>query len=479
VTGTSIGSGAVVAGIAMRGRTRTTRNAALVALLAFLAINPGGAQQVASVERGAARPTLVPLVQRVAPAVVNIAAVGTTKIESPLLQDPFFRRFFGTPPDGSEGIVPTQAAGSGVIIDARNGYVLTNHHVIENADEIAVNLADRRQLSAKLIGSDPETDIALLKIDATELVALEIGDSDSLGVGDYVVAIGNPFGLGQTVTSGIVSALGRAGLGIEGYESFIQTDAAINPGNSGGALIDLDGELVGIATAIASPTGGNVGIGFAVPSNMAKAVMEQLLEYGEVRRGRLGIMIQDLTPALAQALEIGVDRGALVTGVEPDSAAARAGVKAGDVVVALNGAPIADSTELRNRIGLTRADETVKLGIRRDGLPIDVDVRVVAAEPERAATRAPATGNKLDGAELRDLDRSDPRYRSFQGVLVATVRPASAAWRAGLQAGDIIVAVNRRAVTTTDQLTAALRDARVPFAVEVERDGGRVFLVVQ
>jgi len=457
----------------------TARNVALATVLAFLAVGSAGAQPVASFERGAPRPTLVPLVQRVAPAVVNIAVIGTTRIESPLLQDPLFRRFFGLPPDGSEEIVPRQAAGSGVIVDARNGYVLTNHHVIEDADEIIVNLADRRQFSAELVGSDPETDIALLKVDATELTALEIGDSAALGVGDYVVAIGNPFGLGQTVTSGIVSALGRAGLGIEGYESFIQTDAAINPGNSGGALVDLDGELVGIATAIASPSGGNVGIGFAVPSNMAKAVMEQLLEYGEVRRGRLGIMMQDLTPALAEALEIGVDRGALVTGVEPESAAARAGVKAGDIVVALNGSPIESSTELRNRIGLTRAGETVKLSVWRDGRTLDVDVLVAAAEAERPETRAPETGDKLDGAEFRNLDRDDPRYRALQGVLVAAVRPASAAWRAGLQAGDIVISVNRRTVTTVQQLTATLRDTRVPFALEVERGGGRIFLVVQ
>jgi serine protease DegQ len=297
------------------------RHVAIAFVLAFLAAGIAGAQQVASVERGAPTPTLSPLVQRVAPAVVNIAVVSNRRIESPLLRDPFFRRFFGLPED-SERVVPRQSAGSGVIVDARNGYVLTNHHVVENADEIIVNLADRRQLRAELVGSDPETDIALLKIDATGLTAIAIGDSDSLAVGDYVIAIGNPFGLGQTVTLGIVSALGRAGLGIENYESFIQTDAAINPGNSGGALVDLDGMLVGIATAIATPSGGNVGIGFAVPSNMARAVMDQLLEYGEVRRGRLGIMIQDLTPALAEALEIGVDRGVLVTSVEPDSAAA-------------------------------------------------------------------------------------------------------------------------------------------------------------
>jgi serine protease DegQ len=456
-----------------------TRNLAFAVVLAILAADPGGAQEVATATRGADRPTLVPLVQRVAPAVVSIAAAGAASVApNPLLEDPFFRRFFELP-DQPDHTVPTQAAGSGVVVDARNGYVLTNHHVVENADEIAVVLEDRRQLTAKLVGSDPETDVALLKIEATGLSALEFGDSDVLGVGDYVVAIGNPFGLGQTVTSGIVSALGRAGLGIESYESFIQTDAAINPGNSGGALVDLDGKLVGIATAIASPSGGNVGIGFAVPSNMAKAVMEQLIEYGEVRRGRLGITIQDLTPALAEALGIDVPRGALVTSVDPDSAAARAGVKSGDVVVALNGTPLAGSTELRNRIGLTRAGEMVKLGVWRDGRTLETEVRVVAAESERPTTKAPAAGDKLEGAEFHNLDRSHPRYGSVEGVLVASVRSASPAWRAGLQAGDIIIAINRRVVATVEQLTAALRGARIPFAIEVERDGGRIFLVAQ
>jgi len=457
----------------------TARNVAITMAIFALAVGACEAQ-VASVERGSSKPTLAPLVSRVAPAVANIATLGTARLApNPLLEDPFFRRFFNLPEEG-EQIVPTKAAGSGVVVDARNGYVLTNDHVIENADEIFVTLADRRQLSAKLIGSDPETDVALLKIDAEGLTALEIGDSDSLAVGDYVVAIGNPFGLGQAVTSGIVSALGRGGLGIEGYESFIQTDAAINLGNSGGALVDLDGKLVGIATAIASPSGGSVGIGFAVPSNMAKAVMEQLLQYGEVRRGRLGIMIQDLTPALAKALDIRVDRGALVTAVEPDSAAAHAGVKQGDVVVTLNGAPIVGSTELRNRIGLTRAGETVKLGIWRDGRTIDVDVPIVESKAETPVTSPPAAHDKLDGAEFRNLDRKDPRYETLRGgVLISSVRPGSAAWRAGLRVGDVILAVNRRPVATVEQLTAALRDVRVPFAVNIDREGGRSFLVVQ
>jgi Do/DeqQ family serine protease len=456
------------------------RNVVLVLCLAWVSVSTSYAQPVARVQQGSERPTLVPLVQRVTPAVVNITVVGTASIApNPFFEDPQFRRFFNLPDENQPEQVPQQAAGSGVIVDARNGYVLTNHHVIDDADEITVILADRRQFSAKRVGSDSETDIALLKIEAAGLTALEIGDSDSLGVGDYVVAIGNPFGLGQTVTSGIVSALGRAGLGIEGYESFIQTDAAINPGNSGGALVDLDGKLIGVATAIASPSGGNVGIGFAVPSNMAKAVMEQLLEYGEVRRGRLGIMIQDLSPALANALEIGVDRGALVTGVDPDSAAGRAGVKAGDVVVAMNGAPIESSTELRNRVGLTRAGDTATLGLWRDGRTQNIDVRVTANEAATAGPAAPATGDKLDGAEFSNLDRSDPRYRSLQGVLVASVRGGSAAWRAGLRGGDVIVAVNRRMVANVEQLSAALRDARVPFAVEIEREGGRTFLVVQ
>ena len=322
-------------------------------------------------------PTLAPLLKDVTPAVVNIAVKGHVTVENPLLQDPFFRRFFDIP----EGPIQreVQAAGSGVIVDGEEGYVLTNNHVIEHADEIVVTLKDKRQLDAKLVGTDPDTDIAVLQVDASNLVALPIGDSDRLEVGDFVLAIGNPFGLGQTVTSGIVSALGRSGLGIESYENFIQTDASINPGNSGGALIDLRGELIGINTAIVGPTGGNVGIGFAVPINMAKGIMEQLIAHGEVQRGRLGVQVQDLTPDIAEALRLKANGGAVIARVEADSPARRAGLRPGDVVVAIDGVPVESSADLRNRIGLTPIGETVHLTILREGEEQTVDVRVEKA----------------------------------------------------------------------------------------------------
>jgi Do/DeqQ family serine protease len=291
-----------------------------------------------------------------------------------LLQDPFFRRFFDIP----EGPVQreVQSAGSGVIVDARAGYVITNNHVIENADEIVVTLKDKRQLDAKLVGTDPDTDIAVLQIEVRNLIGVPLGNSDRLEVGDFVVAIGNPFGLGQTVTSGIVSALGRSGLGIESYENFIQTDASINPGNSGGALIDLRGELIGINTAIVGPSGGNVGIGFAVPINMAKAVMEQLIAHGEVQRGRVGLQVQDLTPDIAEALRLTANGGAVVGRVEAGSPARRAGLQAGDVIIAIDGVPVENSADLRNRVGLTPIGEAIRLTIVRSGAERTVEVRV-------------------------------------------------------------------------------------------------------
>src|SRR4051794_33074089 len=271
-------------------------------------------------------PTLAPLLEQVTPAVVNIAVLSRSpEQDNPMLRDPFFRRFFGLP----ETAKPQISAGSGVIVDARGGYVLTNHHVVKDAEQIAVTLKDGRRLQGKLVGSDAATDIALLKVEGDNLIALSLGDSDALRVGDYVMAIGNPFGLGQTVTSGIVSALGRTGLNIEGYEDFIQTDASINPGNSGGPLLTFDGKLVGINTAILSPGGGNIGIGFAVPVNIAKAVITQLINYGEVRRGRLGVIIGDLSPELAARLGLGEVSGAVVAQIEPGSAAKKAGLEAG------------------------------------------------------------------------------------------------------------------------------------------------------
>jgi Do/DeqQ family serine protease len=310
--------------------------------------------------------TLAPLLADITPGVVNIAV--RSRVErpaNPLVDDPFFRRFFDLPE------VPRQrdvlSAGSGVIVDARRGYVLTNSHVVANAAEVQVTLKDARTYPARLVGSDPATDVALLQVDARDLTAVPLGDSARLEVGDLVVAIGNPFGLGQTVTSGIVSALGRSGLGIEGYEDFIQTDASVNPGNSGGALVNSRGELVGINTAILGPSGGNIGIGFAVPVNMARAVMTQLVEHGEVRRGRLGITIQDLTPALADAMSLDLRGGAVISAIEAGSPAARAGLALGDVIVEVNGQPVLDADDLRNLIGLLPVGTDLAIVLYRDG----------------------------------------------------------------------------------------------------------------
>ena len=319
--------------------------------------------------------TMAPLLAGVTPGVVNIAVRSRVeRAPNPLFDDPFFRRFFDLPAVPREREV--LSAGSGVIVDAARGYILTNSHVVANPAEIQVTLKDRRNYPARLVGSDPATDIALVQIDARGLTALTFGDSDRLEVGDVVIAIGNPFGLGQTVTSGIVSALGRSGLGLEGYEDFIQTDASINPGNSGGALVNSKGELVGINTAIIGPTGGNVGIGFAVPANMARAVMGQLAQHGEVRRGRLGVTIEDLTPTLAGDMHLELPAGAVITHVEPGSAAARAGITPGDVIVRANDQPIQDAGDLRNLVGLLPVGADLQIVLYRDGRERALGARV-------------------------------------------------------------------------------------------------------
>jgi Do/DeqQ family serine protease len=353
---------------------------ALVMLGAVAAFAPAGFAAAPIAEfTGGVVPSLAPMLTNITAGVVNIAVKGRVREQNPLLQDPFFRRFFNVPQGQGYQERETQATGSGVIVDAAQGYVLTNAHVVENETSITVTTRDNHRYPAKLIGRDAETDVAVLKIETGHLTAVPLGDSDKLQVGDFVVAIGNPFGLGQTVTSGIVSALGRSGLGIEGYEDFIQTDASINPGNSGGALVDLHGELIGINTAIVAPGGGNVGIGFAVPISMARRVMDQLVQYGEVKRGRIGVSIQDLTPDLAQAMNTNRTSGAVIARVEPGSAAEHAGLKSGDLIVSANGVAMRDGTQLRNTIGLSRIGDEVKLVVDRGGSERAVAVKVEAA----------------------------------------------------------------------------------------------------
>ena len=333
---------------------------------------------------GAPMQTIAPVVSRVTPGVVGISMHGRVREDNPLFQDPLFRRFFNLQQGPIER--ETEAAGSGVIVDAREGYVLTNAHVVENATSIEVTTKDNRQFKARLVGRDPGTDIAVLQIQGSNLTAVPLGDSDHLQVGDFVLAVGNPFGLGQTVTSGIVSALGRSP-GIEGYEDFIQTDASINPGNSGGPLVDLQGRIIGINTAIVAPSGGNVGIGFAVPINMARQVMEQLISGGEVKRGHIGVAIQELTPDIAQALGTTYTQGAVIARVEQGSPAERAGLRTNDLVIAVNGAPIHNGVELRNRVGLSKIGDSVDLTIARGGSERTVAVRIDQMAAQRARVR--------------------------------------------------------------------------------------------
>jgi len=422
-------------------------------------------------------PSLAPLLRAVTPAVVNISVrVSAPARQNPLMRDPFFRRFFDDFLDQSQQR-PQLSAGSGVVIDARRGYVITNHHVIEQAQEIVVTLKDRRTLAAELVGSDPGTDIALLKVAPGGLSELTLGDSDALEVGDFVVAIGNPFGLGQTVTSGIVSALGRTGLNIHGYEDFIQTDASINPGNSGGALINLKGELIGINSVIIGPSGGNVGIGFAVPSNMARSVVEQLAEYGEVRRGRLGVVIQDLTPELSDALSLDVTRGAVVTRVEPGSSAENAGIVPGDVVIAVDDVEVMGTADLRNRVALVRVDSEITLTVMRDGKRKKIRVRV--AKVERATYAGSESAPQLSGAIFQAMGDQHPLYGQIDGVVVADVERASRAWQNNIRPGDVIIAINRERVRSVEELSRALRNTGRTIAVDIIRDKSQLLIVIQ
>ncbi|MBI3563486.1 MAG: DegQ family serine endoprotease [Gammaproteobacteria bacterium] len=426
--------------------------------------------------QGTALPSLAPMLENVVPGVVNIATSGRVQIEqSPLFDDPFFRRFFDIPQQPREKRF--SSLGSGVIIDAAKGLIITNHHVIDKADTITVMLNDGRHFKAKLLGSDPETDVALIKIHAEKLTALPFADSDKLRVGDFVVAIGSPFGLRQTVTSGIVSALGRSGLGIEGYENFIQTDASINPGNSGGALVNLRGELVGINTAIYSQSGGNIGIGFAIPINMVREVSAQLSEHGQVRRGRLGAEAQDLTPELIQAfgLQNGTG-GAVITQVTPDSPADKAGLKSGDIVVEINAKPIRDAGDLRNAVGLLRIGQKVELTIVRDGKRKNLEAQI--EEPKHVKTTGKALNPHLQGATLGEISEDSPFYGQIEGVMVLAVEHGSPAWRAGLRKNDVITSANRKNVHNLEELRDAVGKTS-SLLLNIRRGDSALFLYLQ
>ncbi len=422
-------------------------------------------------------PSLAPMLEKTMPAVVNIATRSRIRTQdNPLLRDPFFRFFFRTPERRQEQA--TQSLGSGVIIDAAKGYVLTNNHVIDKAAEITVTLKDGRQLNAKLVGTDPDSDVAVIQIPAENLVAIKVSDSDDVRVGDFVVAIGNPFGLSQTATSGMVSALGRSGLGIEGYENFIQTDASINPGNSGGALVNLRGELIGINTAILAPGGGNVGIGFAIPSNMAMKLTQQLVEYGEVRRGLLGIRAQDLTPDLGQAFGLSADvRGAVVVQVVEDSAAEKAGLRSGDVIVTVNGKSIRNGSELRNAIGLLRVGERIRLGILRDGRQRELVAEVAA--PVVSSIRGEELDARLAGATLADADAVGGRRMRIEGVVITEVERGSPAARAGLRPGDVVTSVNRQVVKNVAMVKEVFKRRHEAVLLNVRRGDLALFLILR
>ncbi|WP_026375865.1 DegQ family serine endoprotease [Aestuariibacter salexigens] len=415
-------------------------------------------------------PSLAPMLEETTPAVVSISVEGT-QVARQRVPD-MFRYFFGGPSEQLQER-PFRGLGSGVIIDAEKGYVVTNSHVVANADEITVTLTDGREMSAKKLGEDEQSDVALLRIEPDDLTAVKLANSDELRVGDFVVAIGNPFGLSQTVTSGIVSALGRSGLNIGGYEDFIQTDAAINRGNSGGALVNLRGELVGINTAIFGPNGGNVGIGFAIPSNMMKALVDQIVEFGEVRRGLLGILGSDVDAGLAEAMNAEVNIGAFVSEVTPDSAADKAGLQAGDIITAVNGNKLSGFQELRAKVASLGAGAEITVEVLRQGERLELDVTL--GDATDMTVTAEEIHPALEGAELSNGEDN----RGNRGVEVTAIEQRSPAARIGLQENDVIVGVNRTRVETVTDLRANIDDAAGVIALNVRRGNATLYLVIR
>ncbi|AEX53515.1 serine endoprotease DegP [Rahnella aquatilis] len=443
-------------------------------------------------------PSLAPMLEKVMPSVVSVNVEGSAPVKTPRMGQQF-QQFFGqnsplcqdgspfqgSPvcqgggqgPDGQpapEQKEDFRALGSGVIIDADKGYVVTNNHVVDNATKISVQLNDGRKFEAKVIGKDPRSDIAVIQLqNAKNLTAIKMADSEQLRVGDYTVAIGNPYGLGETVTSGIVSALGRSGLNIENYENFIQTDAAINRGNSGGALVNLNGELIGLNTAILAPDGGNIGIGFAIPSNMVKNLSKQMIEFGQVKRGELGIMGTELNSELAKAMKVDAQRGAFISQVMPKSAAEKAGIKAGDVILSMNGKPISSFASFRADIGTLPIGTKVTLGLLREGKPMNVEVTI------EQSTQTPKieSGNiytGIEGAELSNGAAGDQK-----GVKVDEVKPGSTAARIGLKKGDVILGVNQQKVTNLGELRKILDTKPNVLALDIQRGNTSIYLLAQ
>jgi serine protease Do/serine protease DegQ len=445
---------------------------ALAALMLLAAVAPPAPAAMPAAVGDTPVPSLSPIVKKVSPAVVNIATRGTIRDrgpQNPLLDDPFFRRFFDVPPDSGPRERPFQSAGSGVIFDAKAGYIVTNAHVVENASEITVTLQDGRDLKAEVVGSDEPSDVAVLKVKSdSTLVQIGLGDSSKVEVGDFVLAIGNPFGLQHTVTSGIISGLSRSGINPDGYEDFIQTDASINPGNSGGALVNLHGELIGINTAILSRSGGNIGIGFAIPVNMAHSVMDQLIKFGSVKRGQLGVSMYTVTPDIAHSLGLQNAMGALVSQVVEGSPAEKAGIHTGDVITSVNGQPVKSNSELRNSIGLMRVGDKVEIGLLRDGKPLKLTAVIADTTSTAQAGPAETIHKAFEGATLVDAPDGG-------GALVKNVEAGSAAAQSGLRNNDVIMGANRGKVTNVQQLRERAKGASV-LVLEVRR-GNSVIII--
>ncbi|MFL4293894.1 serine endoprotease DegP [Enterobacter asburiae] len=476
---------------------KTTLAMSALALSLGLALSPltaTAAETASSAATAQQMPSLAPMLEKVMPSVVSINVEGSTTVNTPRMPRNF-QQFFGdnspfcqdgspfqSSPfcqgggagDDSQGGGQQQkfmALGSGVIIDAAKGYVVTNNHVVDNASSIKVQLSDGRKFDAKVVGKDPRSDIALIQIqDPKNLTAIKIADSDALRVGDYTVAIGNPFGLGETVTSGIVSALGRSGLNAENYENFIQTDAAINRGNSGGALVNLNGELIGINTAILAPDGGNIGIGFAIPSNMVKNLTAQMVQYGQVKRGELGILGTELNSELAKAMKVDAQRGAFVSQVMPNSSAAKAGIKAGDVITSLNGKPISSFAALRAEVGSMPIGSKVTLGLLRDGKPVNVSLELQQSSQNQVDSSTIFSG--IEGAEMSNKGAD-------KGVVVNNVKANSPAARIGLKKGDVIMGANQQPVKNIAELRKILDSKPSVLALNIQRGDTSLYLLMQ